>query len=185
MLLHQDKKDIAKFLQCLSIIEEKVFELYKFLSEKMEPPLIKFLLLYVAYDSLKHSEILKGISENISPLEQKPSDCKEKIGDLWKTVTDFYEEISKEENLDKKELLSLADRLTNLEGVFGEEYITIVQLRILEFTAEETSKITSVESLKEIFERIVKDEEHHSEILTMVRDLLIEQPHKSERVKIL
>jgi rubrerythrin len=180
MLPHQDKKDVAKFLHCLSIIEKKVFELYGFLSEKIEQPLIKFLLLYVAYDSLKHSEILKGISETISPLEKKPGDCKERVGDLWKTVTDFYEEISKEEKLDKKELLSLANSLTNFEGVIGEEYVTIIQLRILEFTAKETPKIFSVESLKEIFERIVKDEERHSEILTMVKNLLIKQ---SETVK--
>ena len=116
MFPHQ--KEIAKVLYCLSILEHKIFEFYKRLHEKVEHPLVKSLLLYVAYDSLKHSVILKELGENIAKLAKKVGDCEGELGVVWKTIASLSEEISKEEKLDDKKLFSLINRLADFENSF-------------------------------------------------------------------
>lgn len=177
MFPYKDEKDIAKLLLCSSILEEKVFEIYKRLSEKVRHPLVKALFAYIAYDSRKHSVFLKGIDDSITRLEITVETCVEEgiLGDeIWKTVKDVSEEISKEETLDDNKVIILIDRLTDFESVISEEYFILVQLKTLEFIAEEIHQRYDVdlESWKDIFERIIKDEESHREILLRVKNLM-------------
>jgi len=74
----KDSKNIANFLYCSSTLEEKVFSLYRGLSEKTQNQLAKSSLIYIAYDSLKHSVIMRGIAENISQSKPKSGDCGKK-----------------------------------------------------------------------------------------------------------
>jgi len=48
MFPHIDEKDIARLLYCLSILEQSIFQFYKRLHEKVNYPLVKSLLLYIA-----------------------------------------------------------------------------------------------------------------------------------------
>jgi len=59
------QESVADFLRCASILEERAYLLYKSLADKVNLPLINSLLLHIAFDSRKHSIILKGISESI------------------------------------------------------------------------------------------------------------------------
>jgi rubrerythrin len=133
MFPHIDEKDIARLLYGLSILEQSIFQFYKRLHEKVKYPLVKSLLLYVAYDSQKHSVILKELGENTANMEEKVDDCERELGVVWKTVVSLSKEISNEENMEDEKLLSLVNKLTDFENVIGEEYLTLVQLKSLEF----------------------------------------------------
>lgn len=176
----KDEKDVAKLLHCLSILEHKIYEFYKCLHEKVEHQFVKSLLLYVAYDSQKHSVILKEQGANITNLEKKIGDCEEELGVVWKTVVSLPEEISKEGKLDDKRLFSLVNRLADFENVMSEEYVTLIWLKILEFMTKEMPKIHGIdsESLKIIFRKIAEDEEGHREILLLIKGFLQEKNKK-------
>ena len=58
------QESVADFLRCASILEERAYLLYKSLADKVNLPLINSLMLYIAFDSRKHSIILKKISES-------------------------------------------------------------------------------------------------------------------------
>ena len=177
MFPHIDEKDIARLLYCLSILEQSIFQFYKRLHEKVKYPLVKSLLLYVAYDSQKHSVILKELGENTANMEEKVDDCERELGVVWKTVVSLSKEISNEENMEDEKLLSLVNKLTDFENVIGEEYLTLVQLKSLEFIARDMPKINGIDLdiLKIILEKILEDEEHHTEILLLVKGLLQEK----------
>ena len=64
--------DVADFLCCACILEERAYLLYKDLADKVNLPLINSLLLHIAYDSRKHSVILKGISKSIAKAKKTP-----------------------------------------------------------------------------------------------------------------
>ncbi|RLI35872.1 hypothetical protein DRO66_06755 [Candidatus Bathyarchaeota archaeon] len=110
-------------------------------------------------------------------MEEKIDDCERELVVVWKTVVSLSKEISNEENMDDEKLLSLVNNLTDFENVIGEEYLTLVQLKSLEFIAKDMPKINGIdlEILKIILEQILEDEEHHTEILLLVKDLLQEK----------
>lgn len=70
------QESVADFLNCASILEERAYLLYKNLADKVELPLINSLLLHIAYDSQKHSVILKGINESIAKPKGNPEVAK-------------------------------------------------------------------------------------------------------------
>lgn len=125
----------------------------------------------------KHSVILKELVENTAYLERKVDDCEIELGVVWKTVVSLSKEISNEENMEDEKLLSLVNKLTDFENVIGEEYLTLVQLKSLEFIARDMPKINGIDLdiLKIILEKILEDEEHHTEILLLVKGLLQEK----------
>ena len=73
------QESIADFLRCASILEERAYLLYKSLADKVNLPLINSLLLHIAFDSRKHSIILKGISESIAKQNKQPRDCEKRL----------------------------------------------------------------------------------------------------------
>ena len=174
MLKSNEPKSIASFLSCLSMLENNVALLYEALADKVELPLIKSLLSNIAIDSQKHSVTLKGISESIAKSEAKPKDCEKKMGEIWRVTSAFHKEIAKKEKITNEELPQLAERLTVLEGNFGEEYHVFVQLKTLEHMTKEIGQLYNVnlEQLKSIFSRIIDDEERHRELLDTIKKLI-------------
>ena len=73
------QESIADFLRCASILEERAYSLYKNLADKMNLPLVNSLLLHIAYDSRKHSVVLKGITESIAKSKKQPKDYEKKL----------------------------------------------------------------------------------------------------------
>lgn len=176
MFQHIDENDFTGLLYCLNALEQIIFQFYKCLHEKVKQSLMKPLLLYIVYDSKKHSVILKELVENTAYQERKVDDCEIELGVVWKTVVSLSKEISNEENFDDKKLLALINKLTDFKNIIGEEYATLVQLKSFEIIAEEMSKIDRIDLsvLKVVFEKIIEDEEYHKDILVQIKGFLQE-----------
>ena len=170
-----DAASLAAFLHCLSSLEVKTFHLYKVLSDKVEPPLVKSLLFSIASDSQKHAVLLKGVANSIGPKNEAHSkDCEKRIGETLQLITALGKEIDAKERIDEEELPQFIKKLTCLESTAGEEYSIFVQLRTLEIMATEIKRLYNVDisGVKDIFESIIEDEEHHREVLASIRDLI-------------
>jgi len=176
----KDPKDIAAFLHCSSNLEERVFSLYRNMSERTDNQVVRSSFIYIAYDSLKHSVMMKGIAQTISPSAPKTEDCENKLKQVWRQVAALSEEMVGKSKLNDADLPELMHRLAGLENSFGEEYFVLVQLKTFQFMAKEISQMYKIdfESLKGIFELIIKDEENHREILILLEDFLRKEPSK-------
>ena len=73
------QESVADFLHCASILEERAYLLYRSLADKVDLPLINSLMLHIAFDSRKHSVILKAISESIAKPKKQPKDREKKL----------------------------------------------------------------------------------------------------------
>jgi rubrerythrin len=65
MAKDKELEAVSSYLMGLSLLEEKVAEVYDFLGGKVAKPFIRSQLLGIARDSKKHAELLKGISETL------------------------------------------------------------------------------------------------------------------------
>ncbi|MEM2099529.1 MAG: hypothetical protein QXU99_07320 [Candidatus Bathyarchaeia archaeon] len=158
----------------MSILESEVSQLYDMLASKVEQPLIKSLLLYIAVDSKKHAVTLKTVSESIAKSEVALHECEKMLGEIWHVSSDFHKEISAIKRISEEELTEFAERLTMLEGLFGEEYHMFVQLKTLTLISKEISQLynVNIEQLKSVFSLIIEDEEHHREILGKIKEAI-------------
>jgi hypothetical protein len=176
----KDPKDVAGFLYCSSSLEERTFSLYRNLAEKTSDQLAKSSFVYIAYDSLKHSVIMKGIAQTISASVPKSGDCEKKLKATWKKVADLAEEVVDKQRFNDTELPDLLNRLAGFENSISEEYFVLVQLKTFQFMAKEMSQMYNIdfESLRSIFELITKDEENHREILMSLEEHFTKEPVK-------
>jgi rubrerythrin len=163
---------MANLLSCLSELEYNTASLYSRLSEKTEIPIAKSLLLAIAQDSSKHSALLKGVGDSISATDTKTKDCERNLGQIWLNVTTLLNEANsqKEAKLPSK---ALYKQLKKLESGLGEEYYIFVQMQTLQLLSKMINKTynISTESIKGIFESILKDEDHHLEVLATLLEL--------------
>jgi len=170
MAVKRDKRDLAKFLQCSSILEEKVAAAYESFAERAQNPSIKPLLLFISYDSLKHSRILKMLGELIAETTVTTDECETMLGKAWmKSIFQAQKEAMKKETTEDNELASLIDEMINFESFLGEEYLTILHLKTMQLIAMDPR--IDQPNLKRILVWIVEDEERHELILTRIRAL--------------
>ena len=174
MTSSHDPKTITGFINCLSVFESAASLLYKNFADKVELPLVKSFLLEISCDSQKHSALLKGVGESLPKTNWKPKDCPKKIGEAWHVIDAFSNEIAKKEKITEEELPRLSEKLVVLESIMGEEYYVLVQLKTLQLMTQEINQLYNVnlESLKNIFTKIINEEEHHREILETIKTLL-------------
>jgi len=174
MTSSHDSKTITDFINCLSVFESATSLLYKNLADKVELPLVKSLLIEISLDSQKHSALLKGVGESLPKTKWKPKDCPKKIGEAWHVIDAFNNEIAKKEKITEEELPELSEKLVVLESIMGEEYYILVQLKTLQLMTQEINQLYNVnlESLKNIFTKIINEEEHHREVLETIKTLL-------------
>lgn len=171
MAQFKDKKDVASFLQCSSILEERVASAYKHLADRVENTKVKFLLQYIIHDTFKHSEILKEIGNMIARLEVKAEDCERTWGEVWKTLfTDSMRELFKKDKITNKELASHIDAMKNLESYFAEEYLTTLHTRTIKLIAQHYH--IDLGSYNTILEWIVEDEKRHEQTLAIIRNII-------------
>ena len=178
------QESIVDFLNCASILEERAYLLYKSLADKVNLPLVNSLMLHIAYDSRKHSIILKGISESIARPKKQPKDCEKKLflGGPWTVIERLAREIDKEKQIPKKDMSSLIKKLMLLESTVGEEYYILVQLKTLQYMTKEIREIYNVnlEDLKDVLETIIRDEETHRELLSKMKKILVGKEKQTE-----
>jgi len=173
--LRKNRKDVAKFLFCLGILEGRVFQLFGRISEKVELPTVKFSLLYVAYDSLKNSVILGELSKSLAMSEVKIRDYEKVLGEVWKTVAGLSKEILEKEKIGEENLLLLTKKLISIYAVL------LVQLKTLRFMSKEISEAYNVdiETLNSILELVIEDEETDTQVLTHIKDFFVKKPEEA------
>lgn len=167
-------KTLANFINCLSLLENNTFLLYKNLSEKVEEPLVKSFLLQISIDSQKHSIVLRGIAESIGKSDDKPKNCEKKIGESWKIVEAVLREIKDKKKIPSGDFPKLAEKLTFLESILGEEYYMFVQLKTLKLMMKEINQLYNIDlgSVKKLFLNIIRDEETHRELLEKIKTII-------------
>lgn len=179
------QESIADFLHCASILEERAYLLYKSLADKVNLPLINSLLLHIAFDSRKHSEILKGICEIIAKPKKQPKDCEMKLffGGTWTTIERLAGEIARKGRIPKKHMSSLVEKLMLLESTVSDKYYILFQLKTLQYMTREIREIYNVdlEDLKDILETIIRDEETHRKLLSKMKKILVGEEQQTEK----
>lgn len=176
-----DPKVMVNYLHCLSFLEENVSVLYGNLSEMVELPLIKSLLLSISKDSSKHSALLKGVAYSISDSEKEPEDCAKRLGEVWGLVSKCLDKVSGEE-IGKLPFSELFLMLSSLESSMGEEYYIFVQMKTLQLMVKDINQLYNInlDSIKKVFESIIRDEEHHREILATIKVIIGDKPITNE-----
>ena len=180
------QESVADFLHCASVLEERAYSLYKNLADKVNLPLVNALLLHIAYDSRKHSVVLKGITESIAKPKKQPKDYEKKLffGKTWTVIENLAKEIAKEQRIPKKSLASLVKKLMLLESTVGEEYHILVQLKTLQYMTREIREIYNVDikDLKDILAIIIRDEETHRKLLSKMKKILVGKEKQTEDI---
>jgi rubrerythrin len=180
------QESIADFLRCASILEERAYLLYRSLADKVDLPLINSLLLHIAFDSRKHSIILKGISESIVKQKKQPKDCEKKLffGGTWELLEHLAGEVARKERIPREHISSLVEKLMLLESTVGEEYYILVQLKTLQYMTKEIREIYNVdlEDLKDILGTIIRDEETHRELLIKMKKILVGEEKQTKDI---
>jgi rubrerythrin len=171
------RETIADFLNCASVLEERAYLLYKNLADKVDLPLVNSLMVHIAYDSRKHSAVLKGISESIAKPKRQPKDCQKKLflGGPWSIIERLVRDIDREKRIPKEDMPSLINKLMLLESTVSEEYYILVQLKTLQYMTKEIRETYNVdlEDLKDILGTIIRDEETHRELLLKMKKILV------------
>jgi rubrerythrin len=178
------QESIADFLHCASLLEERAYSLYKNLADKVNLPLVNALLLHIAYDSRKHSVLLKGITGSIAKPKKQPKNYEKKLffGKTWTLIENLAEEIAKEQRIPKKSLASLVKKLMLLESTVGQEYYILVQLKTLQYMTREIRETYNVDikDLRDILATIIKDEEIHRKLLSKMKKILLGKEKQTE-----
>ena len=174
---------VAKRLNCLNILEKYKALVYNKVAEAFEQPLAKSLFLSISQDSTKHATLLKGVANSISDSKAKIDDCAENVGRLYALVGNCVNELTNG-NKKKLDFSRLVHLLASLENGFGEEYSTFLQGRSLRFIAKGLSESceVNVESVKNIFESILADQEHHGKRLKTLEGMVQESRVEQELV---
>jgi rubrerythrin len=168
--------NIAEYLNCQSILESQTSMLYHILSEKVELSLIKTLLKEIELDSHKHSILLKGVSNSIKQSNGTQKECL-KTSQTLQTITSLLKEIAKMDAVSSEDLKKLGEIFITLESQMGEEYYILIQMKTLERMAKLINEEYSVDliKVKNIFLKIIQDEERHIEILETIKQLTTEK----------
>lgn len=164
-----DKEDVAKMLLCSSFLEEHVYNAYENLANRITDRKISDLLHIIAYDSKKHSIILKLVSECIAKVDVNEFDCGKLLGASWKNIVDFAKaelnSVSRE-----SDLLKLIKGMVALESFLGEEYMTSAHLVLTVMAAEEIGLTLSM--IKNAINWIIEDEERHVKIIQTISNMI-------------
>jgi rubrerythrin len=178
------QESVADFLNCASILEERAYSLYKNLADKVDLPLVNSLLLHIAYDSRKHSTVLRGITESIGKPRKQPKDYEKRLffGKTWTVIETLAREIAKEQRIPKESMASLVKKLMLLESTVAEKYHILVQLKTLQYMTREIREVYNVDirDMKDILAVIIKDEETHRKLLSKMKKILVGKEEQTE-----
>lgn len=164
----KDRGELVRFFFCCGLVEGRISEAYRSLASRLDDDVVKFLLEYVADDSLKHSKVLLGVSSYLGVRDVDLEECGRVVGSTAvRMIEDAEKVIAGVGKFSVEELKSTFENLVDLERYFGEEYFSMIQLKLLEALLE-LEKI-EVGLLKEILEYIVQDERRHERILQAIK----------------
>lgn len=169
------RDDFAKRAHYCGILEDAVARAYRRLALLTVVRDVKPLLLYISYDSFKHSRILRQIAKSLSAKVKVDLEaCREQMGEAWKRV--FESALAMASRKDKmmvEELLSIIDSMEGIEGFVGEEYLMLINSRILQLAPRRGKE--ELELYKATLELMAEDEERHRSILRKIKEVLINE----------
>jgi len=153
----------------LALIEKELYQLYTNLSEKVEDVAAKALFSYIATDSLKHSNILVTIIEEVNGSKVREQDCDESILYNKELINALSKDVAKSEKINREELISLIDSLVGFESLLFDEYSKAFNLKYSSFADYKQNKNDEMDL--NIFNLIVDDEDRHQKILQSITRL--------------
>jgi rubrerythrin len=172
-----EAQTMAEYMKCLSSLETSTADLYKEIADKTDMPLVKSLFMQISIDSQKHSVILEGVSQSIAPTKGDKKVCEQKMGKSFEFVNKAQKEITKIKKIDEKNLSWLVEKLSFFESVMGEDYYMFTQLHSLQILVKKINEDYNIDltSTKHLFTKIIQDEDHHRELLEIIRGLVVKK----------
>ena len=184
-----DLRNIIGCLNCIGAFETNPYFMYQSLSDKADLPLINGLLQSIAQDNLKHSKLLKAITDSITINGEKNKDCAKETGQVWGATDTFCKQLLLGARITEPQLSQMAEKLETLETSFSKEYRMLIQKNTMEPLANEISGLYKVtpEKIKNIFTTMINDCDNHKEELQTIRELLgqieSKEPHSAPVVR--
>jgi rubrerythrin len=157
---------IERQILSLALIDRELYQLYTNLSEKVENVAVKTLFSYIATDSLKHSNILVTIIDEVNGSKAREQHCDENIIYTKELIKTLSKDVAKSEIISPEELFSLIDTLVGFENLLVNEYKKAFHLEYTGFAEHELDK--KHEKDLNIFTLIAGDEERHQRILLAI-----------------
>jgi rubrerythrin len=141
-------------------MEHEISLLYEALVEKAGDSSVGLLLSFVLEDTRKHEEVLQHISRVMNQKWPPPeAECGREMGESFGSSIDFARSL-RERVRQRAPLLEIMPKLTDYEGMIGEEYMTLVHARLSAYEEKDAA-------VKRILEYIAADEERHQEALRL------------------
>jgi hypothetical protein len=167
------RDDLAKYAQYCSMLEDAVARAYCRMALLIAEKELKPLLLHIAYDSFKHSRLLKEMARGLSAKVKADLEaCLKQMGEAWKRTVKSAEDMAfRKERIRTEELLTIIDRMEEIEGFAGEEYLMFINSRILQVVSLINER--NLELYKTALELIAEDGERHRSILSKIKEYLI------------
>ena len=161
-------------------MEDRAASLYMILAEKIEWPLIKSMVLRIAFDAQKHSAVLDGVVQSISTLKKKPESCAKNLKQALDSVSSLSKEIARKEKITEVDFASIEGELNVLESVIGEEYAIMIDLETLRLMAGILSEIYKLDvgNVGNMFLEIIRDEDIHRSLLAEIRRMFLATQEK-------
>ncbi|MDI9619292.1 MAG: hypothetical protein QFX33_00505 [Candidatus Nezhaarchaeota archaeon] len=167
---------LAEMLCCCSLLEDFVAKAYRRIALLVADRDVKLLLRYLANDSLKHARTLSDMSKRLSAkVNVNPEKCSKLMGEAWMNAfKDAERWLSRKEKVGAEELLALIASMEAIEKLAGEEYLMVINAKLLESLLEEHG--LKFKHYKAILEWIAEDEKRHEAIMKAVREIISRQP---------
>jgi len=169
------RDELAKHAQCYSILKDAVAKAYRRLALLTVVREVKPLLLYISYDSHKHSRVLRQIAKSLSAKAKVDLEaCRKHAGEAWRRVFESALAMaSRKEKVMVEELLSIINDMERIESFADEEHLTSISSRILQLAPYGGNK--ELELCRAALELIAEDEERHISILRKIKEILINE----------
>ena len=124
-------------LLSLTLIEKELYRLYTNLSKKVEDVAIKTLFSYIATDSLKHTNILIKVFEEVDGSKVREKHCDMNILHTKEVIKKISNSVKKSEIINLKELMPLIDTFVGFENLLLNEYKKAFHLEYTRFHEHE------------------------------------------------
>ena len=167
--------------RCLASLEDRVYKVYKLISSRVEDPQVTLTLLFIGYDSLKHSEVFKSMTRILESQESiATGECEEELGLSYARLMSLLDEVERQvkyrRSLPYEEIVEALRRLIQVEECISEECLVQVMTRIMSEEAKE-----ELVEFREMLRLISKDEERHNTLLREALELLERRRRSAEK----
>jgi hypothetical protein len=160
-LYFQERRSLdSLFYSYMMLLEYETSLAYELLVEKCSDSKAKLLLVSLYEDTKKHANIMKAICQSLGQAYPPPmTRCEVEMGQAYKESLSHIRSIRNE----LQHGMSLSEALQSIlkdEKAIGEEYVTLLHLRVKLIEEEDTA-------LRRTLADIALDEEKHQELLKL------------------